>query len=252
MTPDFVERLIPVFSSRSHDHFTLVNPSPVMVGGRRAVCPHKCSGLLDDKKRGSGSSFHVSLKCLGCRYKATYSFPRDAAIMEGDSQTIFAVPNQAYLRTPFPVPVKPLDWSKMTPSSHGSSTSQALAPPPTRKTPALTDKSPSPYLTTNPLAHSSKRLGAPTPSSSSSRSSSVMTSPAPTPVSPPSPMVAREDEQPDPVEEVMEMLAPVELGPMVPRNLPRHAQGVKRVRQDTGSQVIKKKKSRNCRDSPFP
>jgi hypothetical protein len=245
MTPDFVERLIPVFSSRSHDHFTLVNPSAVMVGGRRVVCPLGCNGLLDDKKRGNGHAFHISLKCLGCQYRATYVFPRDAAIMEGDSQTIIAVPNQAYLRTPFPVPLKPLEWTKMTPSPHATSRSNTPASLPIRKAPALTDKSPSPYLIKNPLAHSSKRLRVPSPSSSGSRSSSMMASPAPTPPPPPSPLVAQEDVRPDPLEEVVEMLAPVELGPMIPRNLPRQEQSVKRMRRDSGSQVIKKKKSRN-------
>jgi hypothetical protein len=235
------------------------------------VCPYKCHGLLNDRKRGAGNSFQIVLHCLGCQHKANYTFPRDATIMEGDTETIFLVPNQAYLRTPFPVPMKPLVWVKMSPPTSGASK-------PTTPAPSLTNKPLSPYLTTNPLALTKKRLRASSPSSSGSWSSSRMASPAPTPtspfsptvgqedvepslrtaspapipVSPPSPMVAQEDLQPDPVEEVTGMLGPVGLGPMIPRNLSQKDKGVKRMRKTSDSQVIKKKKSRSCRDLSFP
>jgi len=128
MTLTYVERQGPVFSSRSFEDFTLVKSSALMVGGKALNCGHPCSAtyLSKSKKLGNGRRrWYVT--CPGCKWATSYGTPEDALISKEDASVIMKVPGADYLRTPFPVPIKVLQWfpPKTAPSTSTSSRTSA-------------------------------------------------------------------------------------------------------------------------------
>ena len=160
------------------------------------------------------------------------------------------VPGQEYMRTTFPVPVKELHWEGAKPSSSSASTTLPILPTSTA----------TPLAVGDPVKVSQPRQPRPQPSppisTPMSASSSTGTSPAITP----SPTIGQSeiDDGPlpgpsdNPINSITELLAPVDLGPVIPR-----VPSFKRERKDGfglaggSSTRLKSKRSRICRYSSF-
>lgn len=128
MTPTYVERQGPVFSSRTFEDFTLVKSSAKMVGGKALNCGNPCSGDYSSRSKKLGSGRHRwFITCPGCKWTTDYKTPDDAIISKEDADLIMKVPGADYMRTPFPVPIKVLQWKPPKTARSTSASSRTSA-----------------------------------------------------------------------------------------------------------------------------
>ena len=113
---NFVDTYYPVVSSREAGHFTVVRPSNFTIGGRRIVCHNRCSQRLSSKAlTRSGGKKKWEITCPECQHRASYTDPDDLGIEERDKNDILKIPGAKFLRTPYPIPTKYLNWKKVEP-----------------------------------------------------------------------------------------------------------------------------------------
>ena len=111
MTQAYIETAVPVFSSRSFKHFTLVKNGPLMVGGKKVACIGECQGGYSTKVESrSRTIVKWRVMCQVCKFYATYTLPDDSKVLEYDKEDIMPVANTTYIRTIFPIPIKRLEW----------------------------------------------------------------------------------------------------------------------------------------------
>lgn len=130
MTTTYVERQGPVFSSRTFEDFTLVKSSAQMVGGKALNCGNRCAGNYSSRSKKLGKERRRwFITCSGCKWTTSYKTPDDALISKEDEDLIMKVPGADYMRTPFPIPIKVLQWMppKTVPSTSASSHTSANA-----------------------------------------------------------------------------------------------------------------------------
>jgi len=112
ISPAFIDSHRPVFSGRTFGHFTLVQRSPLVIGGRQISCLSGCVDKLNTShKVVSKSSSKWRIVCPRCKWSTSYTVPKDTGVEDQDRGKVLDIPHQAaYIRTPYPVEKKTLIW----------------------------------------------------------------------------------------------------------------------------------------------
>ncbi|KAF9642174.1 hypothetical protein BDM02DRAFT_3193751 [Thelephora ganbajun] len=114
--PQYVDAWAPVFSGPDFGHFTLLNHSSFVAGGRHIRCSREScppSSLESTSKVIGHGQRKWKVTCTSCDRQARYKSLDDTEIQERDRESIFKVPGTEYYRTPYPVQTKVLEWSKV-------------------------------------------------------------------------------------------------------------------------------------------
>lgn len=132
LTPNYIQTVIPVFSGKGFGHFTLVNPSALIVGGRQVCCDRCKTENLVPEQENTGPTSRWIIVCNACDRQTSHEFQweEDLIIDERDKDAITQVPGVKFLRTPYPVPLSRLVWQpkESTSTNPSKDSSTGLSP----------------------------------------------------------------------------------------------------------------------------